>query len=725
MSDNNNLKNNNTDVKKNDGGDNKQNLNAGVKHVEASSVSSTFVKGDNNNINGTPTTTFKKNLSIKTKDIRTPNNNFSKKSDSRISFTPTMTNKSVKELKPRDFLKLRMLGKGDVGKVFLVTPKKSKWRKPGSMEATLNSNEVIKQMSYLARNSPKNSAGANDKGRNSTLPTTPNGSKLPIPTELFAMKVVNKKDVIKRGKAKRVMLERDILSSTNHPFIVTMYLALQTRHRLYFFLQYCPGGEFFRMLRRQPKKRIPEAYAKFYAAEILLAIEYLHLLGFIYRDLKPENILVHMSGHLMLADFDLARLVKHTGKKKAPKIVPRKGKYKGNKRNRGRGNAGIGEARRNGNGTGNAPGRNLFSMCCGGGTGLQPKIEDEAMTVDTESQLNPTNASDRAMSFVGTVEYIAPEVIKNEGYAGTVDWWTFGILMYEMMHGKTPFKGKDTDDTFANIYLGDFDFPKDVDTSNECKSLLRMLLAKDLEDRLSSPSQIRQHAFFKGTNWALLRNEKPPIIPNIEHPLDTRNFRSFNDVVESDEEFIGRNSGTTENSKKKDLFGAKSVNNNSHNKNNNKQSNQNLDTPIKSTDAIGSTIKQNNEGGKKQEQKTNGTEGDKSGSGDESDDEDVIKILTPDVSKRASSTSESFKGFEWKTPRAEDPHWDDINFMARSPKPLSLQKPVFLSRIQSISGEALQYQKNSDAASVENIELDDNSEGKKIRKKEKLSEIIE
>ena len=115
----------NTGVKKNDGGNNKQNLNAGVKHVEASSVSSTFVKGDNNNINGTPTTTFKKNLSIKTKDIRTPNNNFSKKSDSRISFTPTMTNKSVKELKPRDFLKLRMLGKGDVGKVFLVTPKKS------------------------------------------------------------------------------------------------------------------------------------------------------------------------------------------------------------------------------------------------------------------------------------------------------------------------------------------------------------------------------------------------------------------------------------------------------------------------------------------------------------------------------------------------------------------------------------------------------------------------
>ena len=172
---------------------------------------------------------------------------------------------------------------------------------------------------------------------------------------------------------------------------------------------------------------------------------------------------------------------------------------------------------------------------------MQPKIEDADMTVDTESQLNPTNASDRAMSFVGTVEYIAPEVIKNEGYAGTVDWWTFGILMYEMMHGKTPFKGKNNDDTFANIFLGTFDFPKDIETSNECKSLLRLLLAKDLNDRLTSPSQIRQHAFFQGTNWALLRNETPPIIPNIEHPLDTRNFRSFNNFVESDEEFMGVN----------------------------------------------------------------------------------------------------------------------------------------------------------------------------------------
>ena len=427
-----------------------------------------------------------------------------------------------------------------------------------------------------------------------------------------------------------------------------MYLALQTKHRLYFFLQYCPGGEFFRMLRRQPKKRIPESYAKFYAAEILLAIEYLHLLGFIYRDLKPENILVHMSGHLMLADFDLARLVKHSGKQKTPLVV-----RKNDKGRRWRSTNGPSSEKQEDAGRSFNP----FAACCGSASNMQPKIEDADMTVDTESQLNPTNASDRAMSFVGTVEYIAPEVIKNEGYAGTVDWWTFGILMYEMMHGKTPFKGKNNEDTFANIFLGTFDFPKDIETSNECKSLLRLLLAKDLNDRLTSPSQIRQHAFFQGTNWALLRNETPPIIPNIEHPLDTRNFRSFNNFVESDEEFMGskRNSSTDS------------------------PGNTNSTTKPKSTTKPGPIDKE-------ADKKMNETEEAKSS------DEDVIKIMSPLPQQAAADPNKLFEGFEWKTPRAEDPHWDDVNFVARSPKPVDTKKAEFLSRIQSINGDAMKIQ---------------------------------
>ena len=96
---------------------------------------------------------------------------------------------------------------------------------------------------------------------------------------LFAMKVYKKSDVIERKKVNRVKLEREILQQTSHPFLVSMYAAFQTPSRLYVVLQYCQGGEFFRFLRKQPNQRISEEWARFYAAEVLCALEYLHFLG--------------------------------------------------------------------------------------------------------------------------------------------------------------------------------------------------------------------------------------------------------------------------------------------------------------------------------------------------------------------------------------------------------------------------------------------------------------
>jgi len=121
------------------------------------------------------------------------------------------------------------------------------------------------------------------------------------------MKVYKKSDVVQRNKVNRVKLEREILETTSHPFLVSMYGAFQSPTRLYVILQYCQGGEFYRFLKTRPNNRIPEEWAKFYAAEVLCALEYLHLLGYIYRDLKGENILMHDSGHLILADFDLSK----------------------------------------------------------------------------------------------------------------------------------------------------------------------------------------------------------------------------------------------------------------------------------------------------------------------------------------------------------------------------------------------------------------------------------
>jgi protein-serine/threonine kinase len=113
--------------------------------------------------------------------------------------------------------------------------------------------------------------------------------------------------MVARGKVKRVMTEKEILAHVDHPFIVRLYDTFQSKGKLYFILDYCAGGEFFEMLRKLPKGALPENDAKFYAAEVLLALEYLHTMGYIYRDLKPENILLHANGHVMLSDFDLSK----------------------------------------------------------------------------------------------------------------------------------------------------------------------------------------------------------------------------------------------------------------------------------------------------------------------------------------------------------------------------------------------------------------------------------
>src|SRR3954463_16393340 len=133
--------------------------------------------------------------------------------------------------------------------------------------------------------------------------------------------------MIKRNKIKRALAEQEILATSNHPFIVTLYHSFQSEDYLYLCMEYCSGGEFFRALQTRPGKCIPEEDARFYAAEVTAALEYLHLMGFIYRDLKPESngypfsiprtrttkltnptdILLHQSGHIMLSDFDLSK----------------------------------------------------------------------------------------------------------------------------------------------------------------------------------------------------------------------------------------------------------------------------------------------------------------------------------------------------------------------------------------------------------------------------------
>ncbi|KAG1701789.1 hypothetical protein DVH05_028567 [Phytophthora capsici] len=123
--------------------------------------------------------------------------------------------------------------------------------------------------------------------------------------KLYAMKILSKENIVKRKQVEHTRTERRVLGCTRHPFIVGLHYAFQTAQRLYFVLDYCPGGELFYHLSRM--KKLPEHMACFYAAEITLALEHLHGLGVVYRDLKPENILLTKDGHIKLADFGLAK----------------------------------------------------------------------------------------------------------------------------------------------------------------------------------------------------------------------------------------------------------------------------------------------------------------------------------------------------------------------------------------------------------------------------------
>nr|AML79340.1 putative LOV domain-containing protein [Microbiota decussata] len=277
--------------------------------------------------------------------------------------------------------------------------------------------------------------------------------------DLFAMKTMDKTMVLNRNKVHRVCTEREILDMVDHPFIPTLYASFQTKTHICLVTDYCPGGELFMLIDTQPTKVLQEDAVRFYAAEVVVALEYLHCQGIIYRDLKPENVLIQSDGHVMLTDFDLSCLTSCKPQVIMPISVSEKRKGKRN----------------------------------------QPMFIAE-----------PVRASN---SFVGTEEYIAPEIINGAGHSSAVDWWALGVLLYEMLYGYTPFRGKTRQKTFANILHKDIKFPKSTQVSMAAIQLIHGLLHRDPEKRLGSctgANEIKKHPFFRDINWALVRSTKPP-----------------------------------------------------------------------------------------------------------------------------------------------------------------------------------------------------------------------
>jgi len=240
--------------------------------------------------------------------------------------------------------------------------------------------------------------------------------------KIYAMKVMRKGTIILKDQVAHTNDEKHILQKIQHPFIVNLNYAFQTKDKLYMIMDFVNGGELFYHLKKQ--HRFDEERVKFYAAEITSALIHLHSHGIVYRDLKPENILLDSYGHIVITDF-----------------------------------------------------------------GLSKEIFDE-----------------KTLSFCGTPEYLAPEVLIGEGHAYPVDWWSLGTIMYEMLAGFPPFYSKSLKLMYKKIMESPLLFPTEGMSENAMDLLLK-LLEKNPDKRLSGPA-IREHPFFESIDWNLLEAKK-------------------------------------------------------------------------------------------------------------------------------------------------------------------------------------------------------------------------
>lgn len=320
----------------------------------------------------------------------------------------------------------------------------------------------------------------------------------------FALKITRKHASKKLQRSQRTDMEREILSTLHHPFLQTLHGHFESDKHSLLVIDFCSGGDLNVLRQRQPEKRFSETATRFYAAEVLAALEHLHKLGIVYRDLKPENILVEGSGHIKLTDFDLSLKLKSgvaaqaagaanclQQQQEAAEPMVQDGPPK--QRNRWASLA-------------------CFRDC------LITREEKEAPEVDKPKRNaggdKVREDTPESVCFVGTDEYVAPEVLRGGEHGFAMDWWSFGVFLYEMIYGSSPFKGSTSDETLRNIMEREPEFPG---MRTPAKHLIGQLLVKEPSRRLGfvrGADDIKCHPFFRGLQWECLPHVcRPPFIP--------------------------------------------------------------------------------------------------------------------------------------------------------------------------------------------------------------------
>ena len=325
--------------------------------------------------------------------------------------------------------------------------------------------------------------------------------------DIVAVKKMRKEDMLNKNQLMHVRTEKEIMTASN-PWIVKLKYSFQDEYYLYLVMDFLPGGDLMNLLMK--KEILTEDEARFYTAEMILAVDSVHKLNCIHRDLKPDNILIDKHGHIQLSDFGLAKIDDKTFFPLTVKDVetPKK----------------LVNIASDSITTANT---NILAN-----SNANPTKGNYNLNFKNKNILKKIPKKNRliAYSTVGTPDYIAPEVFSQNGYGEEADWWSIGVMFFEMVVGFPPFFSENPSDTCKKIvkWKEHFSIPSDANLSPEAENfILRMVSPPEKRLGVHGVEEIKKHPFFKGIDWNNVRKMKAPFIPELKYDYDTHYFDTF------------------------------------------------------------------------------------------------------------------------------------------------------------------------------------------------------
>ncbi|CAM0139213.1 Serine/threonine-protein kinase [Umbelopsis sp. WA50703] len=309
--------------------------------------------------------------------------------------------------------------------------------------------------------------------------------------KIYAMKTLRKADMMQKDQLAHVKAERDVLAESNSPWIVQLYYSFQDSQYLYLIMEFLPGGDLMTMLIQYDT--FSEDVTRFYMAECVLAIEFVHKMGFVHRDIKPDNLLIDKDGHIKLSDFGLSTGFHRTHDSQYYQRLMTANRDKEN---------------------------------------AHPSIAKSGsitLTLSSKDKIETWKRNRRALAYstVGTPDYIAPEIFQQQGYGYECDWWSLGVIMFECLCGYPPFCSENHHETYRKImsWRDSLIFPDDIVLSWEAEDLIKRLICSP-EHRLgrNGADEIKAHPYFAGFDWTNVRDRVAAHVPKLRSITDTSYF---------------------------------------------------------------------------------------------------------------------------------------------------------------------------------------------------------